>query len=79
MALTGNDPKNHQRVVQKAMRRHYRDIVTKNKIWYIIEDKLSFSPIFTLWYANSLQGLGERVSSESDEEASYTRGRFTSK
>lgn len=36
MNLVGDDYHNHERVVERASRRHYRDIVKKNKEWYII-------------------------------------------
>lgn len=56
------------------MRRHYRDVVVKCKHWYVIEDKLSFSPTFTRWYAEQLDGKRRLRGSESEEEGEGETG-----
>jgi len=48
------------------MRRHYYDIRKKSKEWYIIEDKLSYSPIFLQWFASDIvRKLNREPSSDS--------------
>lgn len=52
MNLVGDDPKEHKRVIERSARRNYYDMVSKNKRWEIIEDKISFSNKFLHRYAN---------------------------
>jgi hypothetical protein len=76
MNLIGDDPQRHQRVIRRATRRHYRDIAIKNKVWYIAEDKLSYSPTFIQWYSLDILGKIKHSNSESEGERSSIKDCF---
>lgn len=42
----GSDIRDYPHIHHYVLQKHYRSIVHENKLWYVIEDKLSFEPLF---------------------------------
>lgn len=55
ITLTKGDINDHPRIVEHAMRKHYLDIRNRLNLWYMIEDKISYSPDFVKWFVKDIQ------------------------
>jgi hypothetical protein len=75
--MTGKDIHEHPKIIEYAMKKHYRDLRRRNKEWYVIEDKISFSQRFVSWFADDIRRKWSKEEVEESEGSDQEEGLST--